>query len=137
MDETSRVIYAVAQVVDPYAVLGRSSQAELRMGTFVRAEIQGVPVENVIVLPRSVVRRDDTVLVANSENKLEIRPVEVLRAEPEIVYISSGLEEGEQVISTVLDAPIPGTLLTVRDKPAGGKEMPVAEQRNAGNDDQP
>jgi RND family efflux transporter MFP subunit len=40
IDEKSRVTYAVAQVVDPYGVLGLSSQSELRIGTFVRAEIE-------------------------------------------------------------------------------------------------
>ena len=39
IDEKSRVTYAVAQVVDPYGVLGLSQQDKLRMGTFVRAEI--------------------------------------------------------------------------------------------------
>ena len=39
VDEASRVIYAVAQVVDPYGVLGHSDQDELKVGTFVRAEI--------------------------------------------------------------------------------------------------
>jgi len=113
VDEASRVVYAVAEVVDPYAVLGKSHQPELRVGTFVRAEIQGLHVENVIVLPRSVLRADNTVLVANSEHKLEIRPVEVLRAEPETVYIKNGIKAGEQVITTAMDIPVPGTLLTL------------------------
>jgi RND family efflux transporter MFP subunit len=54
IDEKSRVTYAVAQVVDPYGVLGQSHQAELKVGTFVRAEIQGLRANNVFKLPRSV-----------------------------------------------------------------------------------
>ena len=123
VDESSRVIYAVAEITDPYAVLGKSKQSELKVGTFVRAEIQGLRADNVIVLPRAVLRADDTVLVANHENKLEIRPVQVLRAEPENVYISSGLEAGERVIKTIMDAPIPGTLLAISENP-----VPTAAQ---------
>ena len=40
LDESSRVLYVVASVVDPYGFLGQSRQDELRMGTFVRAAIE-------------------------------------------------------------------------------------------------
>jgi len=121
VDETSRVVYAVAEFVDPYGVLGRSQQQELRMGTFVRAEIQGLRADDVVVLPRSVLQPDDTVLVANDQRMLEIRSVSVLRAEPRNVYIGEGLEAGELIITTSLDAPIPGTRLLV-----SGEEPPAA-----------
>lgn len=115
VDETSRVIYAVAQVVDPYGVLGQSHQQELKIGTFVNADIQGLPAENVVVLPRYVLRPDHTISVVNSDNELEILPVEVLRAEAKKVYLSRGVEGGMRVITTTLDAPVPGTKLAVRD----------------------
>ena len=121
VDEGSRVIYAVAEIKDPYGVLGLSEQDELKMGTFVRAEIQGLRAENVVVLPRSVLQADDTVLLADEERKLEIRPVTVLRSEPRSVYISEGLEGGEKIITTSMDAPIPGTLLAIT-----GEEPPPA-----------
>lgn len=113
VDETSRVVYAVAQVIDPYGVLGQSHQKELKIGTFVNADIQGLPVENVVVLPRFVLRADETVMIVNEANVLEILPVEVLRTEPKRVYISSGIKGGAQVITTTLDAPIPGTRLAI------------------------
>ena len=120
VDEASRVIYAVAEVIDPYGVLGLSQQAELKMGSFVRAEIQGRRADDVVVLPRAVLRPDDTVLVANDERKLEIRQVSVVRAEPRKVYISAGVEGGELIVTTSMDAPIPGTLLAVT-----GEDPPV------------
>lgn len=131
VDEISRVIYAVAEVVDPYGVLGQSNQLELKMGTFVRAQIQGLRADNVIVLPRSVLQADDTVLIANDERILEIRQVTVLRAEPRNVYISDGIEAGELVVTTSMDAPIPGTRLAVtgEDPPEPATDSdPGAEQ---------
>jgi multidrug efflux pump subunit AcrA (membrane-fusion protein) len=118
VDEISRVIYAVAQVIDPYGVLGQSHQQELKIGTFVNASIQGLPADNVVVLPRYVLRADNTVLVANSDNELEILPVTVLRAEPREVYLSKGIEGGARVIVTTLDAPVPGTRLAIRGEQA-------------------
>jgi len=114
VDETSRVIYAVAQVVDPYGVLGKSHQRELKIGTFVNAEIEGLPADNVVVLPRYVLRADHTILIANADNELEIVPVTVLRAEPKKVYLSAGIEGGARVVITTLDAPVPGTRLAIR-----------------------
>ena len=119
VDRASRVVYAVAEVADPYGVLGQSQQAELKMGTFVRAEIEGLRIDDVVILPRSVLLPDDTILVANEDRQLEIRPVTVARAEPRQVYISDGIEPGEWVVTTSLDAPIPGTKLAIRgEEPA-------------------
>jgi len=129
VDETSRVIYAVAQVVDPYGVLGQSHQQELKIGTFVNAEIQGLPADNVVVLPRFVLRPDNTILVANSDDELEIRQVEVLRAEPKKVYLSKGVEGGARVVITVLDAPVPGTKLALR-----GAEATTSEPTTDGDE---
>lgn len=116
VDEASRLIYAVAQVVDPYAVLGKSTQKELKIGTFVEAAIQGLAAENVVVLPRFVLRADNTVLALDEADKLQILPVEVLRSEPKKVYISTGIEDGTRVITTTLDAPLPGIQMKINDR---------------------
>jgi RND family efflux transporter MFP subunit len=121
VDETSRVVYAVAQIIDPYGVLGKSHQSELKVGTFVNAEIQGQFAENVVVLPRYVLRSDNTVLIINDDDVLEILPVTVLRAEPKRIYISSGVSGGARVVTTALDAPVPGTRLRTRDPGTPGK----------------
>ncbi len=114
VDETSRVVYAVAQVIDPYGVLGQSHQKELKIGTFVNASIQGLPADNVVILPRYVLQSNNTVIIINENDELEILPVTVLRAEPKKVYISSGIKAGARVITTTLDAPVPGTKLSAR-----------------------
>jgi RND family efflux transporter MFP subunit len=137
IDEKSRVTYAVAQVVDPYGVLGQSHQGELKVGTFVRAEIQGQWANNVFKLPRSTLRAGNTVLVADAERKLKIRSVNVLRAEPRSVYIRDGIMDDDMVIMTTLDVAIPGTQLalsgeermtTILDSPSEGTITAVGAQ---------
>jgi RND family efflux transporter MFP subunit len=127
VDQNSRVVYAVAEVVDPYGVLGNSDQLELKMGSFVRAEIQGLEVKDVVVLPRSVLRPDHTVLIADEERRLEVRPVTVVRAEPRLAYIGEGIDEGEWVITTSMDAPIPGMLLAISGE-SPEPEDPAADE---------
>jgi hypothetical protein len=65
-------------------------------------------------LPRFVLRPDNTILIANDDNELEILPVTVLRAEPKKVYLSQGVPGGARVVTTILDAPVPGTRLNIR-----------------------
>lgn len=125
IDESSRVLYAVAEVQDPYGLLGESTQDELRMGTFVRAAIEGRFIENAVVLPRFVLRNDNTILVANEERELEVREVTVARAEPDEVYLIDGVSDGELVITTTLDAPIPGTRLIISGEDPTGLTAPV------------
>ncbi len=126
VDTNNRMIYAVAEITDPYGVLGISEQDELKVGTFVRAGIEGIAVEDMIVLPRYAMQNDATVLIVNDKNLLEIRPVRIARAEPRVVYIDSGLSGGERVITTNLDAPIPGMKLAIEDTTTqlAGKETP-------------
>lgn len=119
VDETSRVVYAVAQVIDPYGVLGQSHQSELKVGTFVNAAIQGMSAENVVILPRHTLQADNTVFVVNQNMELEIIPVDVMRTEPKVVYINGGIQAGSRVITTTLDAPVPGTRLSIRDTGSG------------------
>lgn len=126
IDEVSRVIYAVAQVIDPYRVLGQSEQDELKVGTFVRARIEGRAAGRVVVLPRYVLRDDNTVLVANQDNKLEVRSVQVIRSEPHSVYLSSGISGGEKIVTTTLDVPVSGLELTISSKDSGSDEPAVA-----------
>ncbi len=126
VDTNNRMIYAVAEITDPYGVLGISEQDELKVGTFVRAGIEGIAVEDMIVLPRYAMQNDATVLIVNDKNLLEIRPVRIARAEPRVVYIDSGLSGGERVITTNLDAPIPGMKLAIEDTTTqlAGEETP-------------
>ncbi len=71
------------------------------------------------ILPRYVLLADNTVLTVDDQDKLQILPVTVLRAEPKKVYISSGIADGARVITTTLDAPLPGTLLRINETNTG------------------
>ncbi len=122
IDQGSRVIYAVAQVLDPYGVLSLSQQPELRMGTYVHADIEGIWMDSVVSLPRVALKEGNTVLVVSPENELEIREVEIIRAEPRTIYVSGGLKNGEQVVITAIEAPVPGTKLVVSGSEAGADD---------------
>jgi len=110
-DERSRVLYAVVRIEDPYNRRGSSWEYPLRIGTFVTAQIDGRAVEDVVVLPRSVLRNGNLVWVVGNNNELLPRKVSVLRADENLIYVDSGLEGVNLVCLTSLDNPLPGTIV--------------------------
>lgn len=113
VDPMNRMVYVVAQVVDPYGLAKRDG-APLRSGTFVRASIEGRTQENVIVLPRYALRGRNQVWIV-SENKLTFRTVKVAFADAKQVIIASGIQQGEQVVVSLLAAVVDGMGVKVRE----------------------
>jgi RND family efflux transporter MFP subunit len=124
VDERSRVIYAVAEIKDPYGVLGETRETPLAVGTFVLGQIDGISGENLTVFPRYALRSDNTVLVADSDKKLQIRNVQIVRATPETVFIQSGLMAGDRIVTTAIEAAIPGTQLAVQGEDEDSADEP-------------
>jgi RND family efflux transporter MFP subunit len=108
-DEYSRVLFAVAQVRDPYSRESGGWPTPLRIGTFVEATIEGKVVEDVIMLPRGSLRSGNRVWVVDENNTLRPRSVAILRADEELIYVESGLDDGQLVCITSLENPLPGT----------------------------
>lgn len=105
MNMQSRVIYAITEVEDPYQRDPATSHNILRFGSFVNAEITGVTAENIVVLPRNLVRLDGTVITVTEDREILIKDVEVQRADDEKIFISAGLEAGDNIaISAIPNA---------------------------------
>lgn len=108
IDPNTRMIYAVAQVEDPYAHGDDPSRPPLAVGMFVEAEILGKRKPGVVVLPRAAIRESATVFVIDEDNKLRFRPVEIFRQERERVLVESGLKEGELVCISPMETVVDG-----------------------------
>ena len=108
MDSGSRVMYAVVEVNDPYSVSNISNNSPLRFGQFVQAVISGTRTEDVVVLPRNLLRLDNTVLTVTEDREIDIKPVQVARSDAERVYISGGLDSGDKVAVSAVPNPYNG-----------------------------
>lgn len=114
-DERSRVLYAVARIEDPYAL--RHPELEpLRIGTFVNADIQGRKLSNIVSLPRYVLRAGNYVWVVDDKMRLTNRRVTLLRAGGDTVYVSDGLQDGELVCLTTLDASFDSSQVSIQSR---------------------
>ena len=113
IDPRTQMIHVVAQVQDPYGRGGQSNRPPLAVGMFVNAEITGNRVSRVFVLPRSVMRAEDRVMVVDSDNRLYLREVALLRAENDRVLVRSGLQPGERIVTSAMETVVNGMQVEV------------------------
>ncbi len=129
LDTGSRVVYAIVEVQDPYNMKG-SHSAPIRFGQFVEAEITSRQNEALMVLPRSILRLDNTVLTVNENREIEIKPVEVARTTAKEVFIRSGVEQGSLVVTSAVPNPYNGMKVRLP-----GDEPVVSEETTDGEDE--
>jgi RND family efflux transporter MFP subunit len=113
VDPLNRMVYVVAQITDPYG-LPNDTVAPLRSGMFVQASIEGRTQEGVVVLPRHALRGKNQVWIV-SENKLTFRTVKVAFADAKQVIVAAGIQQGEQVVVSLLAAVVDGMGVKVRE----------------------
>jgi len=111
LNPSTRMVHALAELDRPF--VGPNAIAS---GLFVQARIQGKRVDGLVELPRAALRDDQTVLLADNDNRLRIRPVEVAQWTRESALIRSGLLQGERVILTPLTQVVEGMQLRIAEE---------------------
>ncbi len=152
-DERSRVLFVVARINDPYmlqtqplntaAAIAAAKEAKpkspLRIGTFVSAVISGRLIEDVVALPRNVLRAGNHVWVVDQQQTLRNRKVTTLRTQGDKIYVTGGLQNGDLVCLTPVGAVIAGSSVTVGKKTPSnqlfdtslpGAEAPTVAEQN-------
>jgi RND family efflux transporter MFP subunit len=108
IDPRTRMVHVIAQVEDPYGLEAADgldpNAVPLTVGLFVQAEILGRKEEGVVVLPRSALHTDASVLVVSRAGELQERPVVLLRVTGDEILVREGLSAGERVC--VSDVPL-------------------------------
>ena len=117
IDPGTRMVKMIAQVQRPYDQ--PDGTAPLTVGLFVDAEIEGREVEDAVVLPRAALQSEGHVHVIESNDRLAVRQVEVVRLLGEEVYVL-GLRNGERVSLTRL----PGAADGLRVRTVGNGSVP-------------
>jgi hypothetical protein len=104
-------------VADPYGLASDDGDlaVPLRVGTFVKASIEGRVLDNIIKIPRSSLLEGSRVGLVADDNLLKIVPVTVSSGDDRYYYISAGLKDGDQVVTSALGTPIEGLKLRVKN----------------------
>ena len=127
LEGDTRLARVLVAVDDPLA--RRQEHAEepsLIIGAFVETRIAGREIVGALKLPRPLLRQNDTVWLMR-EGALAIQPVTVVFQDADFVYVDSGLEPGDQVVTTNLATVRDGIRLRLRSA-GGGLDNSVVAQ---------
>ncbi|GAB3370947.1 efflux RND transporter periplasmic adaptor subunit [Spongiibacter taiwanensis] len=127
LDERSRVLFLVARISNPYG-LGQSAARPLRVGTFVSARIQGRTIDDVVVLPRKILRTGNTVWRLTEEDRLKEQPVTMISTQDDQLIVTDGLEEGQRVVLAALPNATAGTLVQTQTSHDSGAAAEVSSE---------
>ncbi len=116
-DET-RLARVLVEVPDPHGYEQENSELpRLMIGSYVAADIQAQELQDVVRVSRDYVRQDDTIWV-NENDTLRIRDASILFRDANYAYITEGLEDGDQVVTTNLTTVVDGSPLRLEGSDA-------------------
>ena len=105
----SRFLHVIVEVTNTLS----SNGVRLPVGLFVDAAIEGRTVDNLVSVPRTALRPDNSVMVINKRNQLEFRDVSIFKLSDSDVLISEGLLSGERISISPLQFVVEGMPVTV------------------------
>ena len=134
LTDTGRMAELIATVPDPLALTAENAgKPALLIGSFLRGEIEGRPVDGAVALPRAYLRDGNKVWVMTDDDRLEIREVEIAWRGVDSVLVRAGLAPGERIVTTHLAVVADGMELRTGERSdAGGPLVGSAGEQRAG-----
>jgi chromosome condensin MukBEF MukE localization factor len=129
LESQTRLARVLIEVPDPLAHHPTSEGLPpLMIGAFLETEIQGKKLEDVIRLSRDYLRQNETVWLME-EGKLRIREVEIVFRDENYAYVTNGLDDDDQIVTTNLSTVVDGApLRTEAAEDQSAAEAPGDEQ---------
>ena len=111
LENQTRLARVLLTVADPLSHEPESAGLPpLMVGSYVEVRIEGKPIEDVIRMDRDFLRQNDTVWL-KQDGVLKIRDVEIVFRDQDYVYIRTGLDADDLVVTTNLATVIEGSPL--------------------------
>lgn len=110
VDPQARTVGIVVAVDEPFAKMVPGVRPPLSKGMFVRVLLRGPAQPDRILVPRSAVR-NGAVYIADGDDRLRRRPVDVAFNQGDLSVIAAGLQPGERVVLSDLVPAVNGMLL--------------------------
>ncbi len=129
IDPTPQTLGAVGGIDNPYEKIIPGKRPPLLKGMYTAVDLFA-PVRPALVIPRKAIHQG-RVYLANNEDRLAIRPVEIQLIQGDLAVIRGGIEVGERIIITDLIPVIEGMPLQVSNASQFEAEL---QQRAVGAD---
>ena len=137
LDNTTRELFAIARIDDPFHLKERKTSADqelppLRIGQPVRARIRGKELKNVFVLPRHTLRGINRVLmIEGSPPKLKRREIQPVWSNADDFVVREGLNAGELLCLSSLTYAPDGALIEIISKSTAAANTASVEPPDA------
>lgn len=125
LDLKGRMARILVRIDDPLALKEKAGDGRILIGSFVNLQIDAGELKNVYVFPREAVREGDRIFILKKDNTLDVWPLDIRWRRKDEVLGLVKIDEGERLIVSRLQNPLPGMKLRV----AGDK----ATEDKAGN----
>ncbi len=120
VDPKGRMAQVIVSVPDPLG-LKTSGVPALLLGSYLRVGIEGRALQDVYVVPRVALRDDKFLWVVDAQDKLHIRPTTPVWRGSSEVYVRTGVQSGERVVTSRLGTPVEGMSLRVDSQPEAAR----------------
>ena len=111
IDETSRQLHVVGQIKDPFGVKENKGQ-RLKIGEYVTAELSGVALKGVLLIPSEVIYQN-TYVYAVENGVLLRKEIDIIWQNDLEAIVSAGIEVGDELVTTPLGQVTSGTRVRV------------------------
>ena len=118
----TRSVGVIVAIDDPYGEIRPGRRPPLIKGMFARVELRARPVEGRMVVPRAAVRAG-RVMVADAEDRLAFRDVEVVQSTGEMAVLGPGLAPGTRVVVSDPTPAVAGMLLDPQPDEAAARRL--------------
>lgn len=105
IDQNTRMSQLVVRIEDPYSL--KSALPALKFGSYVEVSFAGKTLSQIYRLPQDLVT-NRIVWVVDDEQQLQPQRVEILREEGEYFLIGEGVQDQDQVVTTLPEYPQKG-----------------------------
>jgi RND family efflux transporter MFP subunit len=129
LDPTSRELFAIAIIEDPFGV--GSDLPQLRIGQPLRADIKGVTLEDVFVIPRSAMRSLNRIfLIEKDDPKIMRTDITPIWSNRDVIIVRNGLTPGDWLATSNLPYAPDGAPVEIIPAPPSQEAVGPAGAKN-------
>lgn len=133
LETQGRLAQLLVSVKDPLGLnVPAAERHPLILDSYVRVEIKGKALDDVVRIDRTSIRDGHFVWVMLPDGTLDIRKVGIIWAGNNHVFVSEGLEAGDLLIVSDLGAPVEGMALRTSGGPKRGARQPAMPKKQLG-----
>jgi RND family efflux transporter MFP subunit len=108
LDPEGRMARILIAIDDPFNLQAGGRDGKILLGSYVKVRIDAGVLDDVYRIPRQALREGNMIWVKDSADTLQIRPVTVVWRRKDDVLVNVDLKQGERLILSRLQSPLPG-----------------------------